>query len=64
VDAILICCEFGSKKSFEDIKNFWWAEVCKHADSDSEKFIIVNKVDLQNKELDLTDVKRFCDTNN
>ena len=62
VDAIFIVCEFGSRKSFEDVKNFWWNEVQKNADADSEKVVIVNKVDLNNKELDLTDVKRWCDS--
>ena len=59
----MIVCDFGSRKSFDDIKNFWWNEVQKNADADSEKIVIVNKVDLPNKELDLTDVKRWCDHN-
>lgn len=62
MDVILLCCEFGHLKSFDDIRQFWWNEVLNNADKDSQKVIVVNKVDLKQKELDLTEVKRWCDS--
>ena len=54
-------CEFGSLKSFQDVKNFWWNEVLEHGERGAEKLLVVNKCDLPNndKEVDLTDVKRY-----
>ena len=58
-DAILIVADQSSKKSFEDIKDYWIGQVKEHSDRYSQHVLILNKMDVQNKELDPEEVQAF-----
>lgn len=48
------------QKSFEDVKSIWLPEVKKNADQDLEKVLLLNKMDLPQKDLDAREVQSFC----
>ena len=58
--AVVMVCDQGSRKSFEDIKKHWLPEVKDNADYDVEKVLLLNKMDLPQKDLDAIEVQEFA----
>ena len=50
----------SDQKSFDDVKRHWLPEVKNNADFDCEKLLLLNKMDLPQKDLDAAEVQAFA----
>ena len=58
----LLVYDITDKKSFDDIKSYWYDSVLEHSTKDIIFHIVGNKIDLLNKEeVDRNEVKEFCE---
>ena len=60
-DAVVLVCDQTARKSFEDVKRHWLPEVKKNADAEVEKVLLLNKMDLTGKDLDVAEVQAFAE---
>ena len=54
---MILVCDHTSTKSLEDIKTHWLPEVKSNADAGVRKVLLLNKMDIPNKQLNLAEVK-------
>ena len=54
---MILVCDHTSTKSLEDIKTHWLPEVKSNADAGVRKVLLLNKMDIPNKLLNLAEVK-------
>ena len=57
---MILVCDETSQKSFEDIKNHWLPEVKANADQGVKKVLLLNKMDLPNKQLNMDEIRDFA----
>ena len=58
---MVMVCDQTARKSFEDVKRHWLPEVKNNADADVEKVLLLNKMDLTGKDLDVNEVQSFAE---
>ena len=57
----LLVYDITDKKSFDDLKDYWYDSVLEHSTKDIIFHIVGNKIDLlQNEEVNRDEVKEFC----
>ena len=50
-----------NQRSFDDLRNHWLPEVKANADAGVKKILLINKADLQNREVDFSEAKSWAE---
>lgn len=58
---MFIVCDQGSQESFNDITDHWLKEAREHSDPGTQLVLILNKMDIAEKQLDPQQVASFAE---